>query len=159
MRSITQADQPAVLALNNAHAVELTLLDAAGLAALLSHAALTLAAGPEGALEAFLIAFDHRTPPQGPNHTWFLARHPRFLYVDRVCVLPGARGRGLARALYEAAFGYARAQDLPIVCCEVNTEPPNPGSDAFHAALGFTEVGRRFLADRNKSVRYLERAP
>ena len=38
-----------------------------------------------------------------------------------------------------------------------NTDPPNPGSDAFHARLGFHEVGRAFLADRGKSVRYLER--
>jgi predicted GNAT superfamily acetyltransferase len=43
-----------------------------------------------------------------------------------------------------------------VVCCEVNSDPPNPLSDAFHAALGFREVGRAFLPDRGKSVRYLE---
>ncbi len=48
-----------------------------------------------------------------------------------------ARGRGVARALYEAVFADARAAGLPLVCCEVNVEPPNPVSDAFHAALGF----------------------
>jgi predicted GNAT superfamily acetyltransferase len=39
---------------------------------------------------------------------------------------------------------------------EAPRSPPNPGSDAFHAALGFREVGRAFLADRGKAVRYLE---
>lgn len=157
LRPIDLADQAAVLALNNAHAVELSWLDAAGLVALLSHAALALASGPVGAPHAFLLAFDHSTPQQGPNHAWFLARHSHFLYVDRVCVVPSARGKGLARGLYEAAFRQARDRGISRVCCEVNTAPPNPGSDAFHAALGFVEVGRRTLVERAKSVRYLER--
>jgi hypothetical protein len=158
-RQIAPADHPALLALNNAHAVELSLLDAPAFARLLSQAAFAAAVGPEGAPDGFLAAFDHSTPPQGPNHAFFLARHRRFLYVDRVCVSPLARGKGIARRLYDAAFAAARAAGAPVVCCEVNTDPPNPGSDAFHAALGFGEVGRRFLEDRNKSVRYLERAP
>jgi hypothetical protein len=45
--------------------------------------------------------------------------------------------------------GYTR------VCCEVNVEPPNPGSDAFHANLGFEEIGRAFVPEREKTVRYL----
>ena len=40
--------------------------------------------------------------------------------------------------------------------CEVNAEPPNPASDAFHAALGFTEVGQATL-NRGKVVRYFAR--
>ncbi len=39
--------------------------------------------------------------------------------------------------------------------CEVNLEPPNPVSDAFHEALGFTEVGRAAIHDGKKLVRYL----
>jgi predicted GNAT superfamily acetyltransferase len=35
-------------------------------------------------------------------------------------------------------------------------DPPNPVSDAFHRALGFTEIGRAALAN-GKTVRYLER--
>lgn len=158
-RPIAPADLPALLALNNAHAVELSLADEAGFARMVASAAFAAAMGGVAAPEAFLLAFDHATPAQGPNHSWFLERHPRFLYIDRVCVVPEARGRGLARALYQAAFAHARTQGSPWVCCEVNSAPPNPGSDAFHAALGFTEVGRRYLADREKSVRYLERAP
>ena len=45
---------------------------------------------------------------------------------------------------------------MPILCCEVNIDPPNPVSDAFHAFFGFVEVGWAFLPDRGKSVRYLE---
>ncbi len=72
---------------------------------------------------------------------------------------PHARKHGLARTLYADAFAVARARDLPVVCCEVNIDPPNPASDAFHAALGFSETGRAYLPARNKTVRYLVRKP
>jgi len=153
-RSIVEDDVPAIAALNNAHPAEIGLVDEPKLRQLLAAAALATALGPPGDPDAFLIALDERVPVQGPNHAWFLARGGRFLYVDRVCVHPRARRRGLARALYEDAFACAAGR---TVCCEVNSDPPNPGSDAFHAALGFREVGRAFLADRGKSVRYLER--
>ena len=157
IRPVDASDHAAILALNNEHAVELSLADPSTMAGLLSAAALATAIGPVGSPDAFLIAFDQSTPPQGPNHAWFLARHARFLYVDRVCVAPSARKRGLARALYLDLLAVAPRRGAPIVCCEVNTDPPNPVSDAFHASLGFREIGRAFLADRSKAVRYLER--
>jgi len=157
VRSIAPDDLSAILALNNAHALELSLADADKLQKLVSAAALAIAVGPPGDPDAFLIAFDDRTPSQGPNHAWFLARYARFLYVDRVCVHLRARRRGLARTLYAHAVEEARRRAIPTLCCEVNSDPPNPGSDAFHAALGFAEVGRAHLPDRAKSVRYLER--
>jgi predicted GNAT superfamily acetyltransferase len=157
IRPIEAGDQAAILALNNEHAVELSPADESTMAGWLSVAALATAIGAVGAPDAFLIAFDESTPSQGPNHAWFLARHPRFLYVDRVCVAPSARKRGLARALYLDLFAAASRRGAPVVCCEVNTDPPNPVSDAFHASLQFREVGRAFLADRSKAVRYLER--
>lgn len=44
----------------------------------------------------------------------------------------------------------------PVVCCDVNLDPPNPASDSFHAGFGFAEVGRARLAS-GKQVRYLVR--
>lgn len=158
VRSLEAFDLPAVVALNNAHSAELGVVDPHKLEALLAVAALATAVGPSGDPDAFLLAFDERTPAQGPNHAWFLARHTRFLYVDRVCVHPRARRRGLARALYADVLAAAARRGTPVICCEVNREPPNPASDAFHEALGFAEVGRAFLADRGKTVRYLERS-
>jgi uncharacterized protein len=52
----------------------------------------------------------------------------------------------------EAAAGHTR------VVCEVNARPPNPESDAFHAALGFTEVGSASIHNNSKTVRHLSRA-
>jgi uncharacterized protein len=158
VRSLEAADLPAVLALNNAHAAELGVVDPDRLRSLLAAAALATAVGASGDPDAFLLAFDERTPAQGPNHAWFLARRERFLYVDRVCVHERARRRGLARALYADALAAAARRGTPILCCEVNLDPPNPASDAFHEALGFAEVGRAFLPHRGKTVRYLERS-
>jgi hypothetical protein len=144
-----------LLALNNDHAEELSLLDRAGLDALLAEA---FYAKRVGGLDAALIAFDETASYQSPNYLWQRERYPRFVYVDRVVVAPHARGRGLARLLYQDLFAAARAAGHDRIVCEVNREPPNPGSDAFHAALGFSEVGGAAIHGGAKTVRYLMRA-
>ena len=108
--------------------------------------------------QAMLIAFDERAPYESPNHRWFRARYPRFVYVDRVAVSESARGAGQARKLYEELMTKARADGHTVICAEVYSDPPNPQSDAFHEAMGFTEVGRAQLPDRGgKTVRYIVR--
>jgi predicted GNAT superfamily acetyltransferase len=143
-----------VLALNNAFALETSFLDEARLAAMLDEAFI---ATRIGAVDAFLIVFDQSARYDSPNFQWFRARFPKFAYVDRIITGPEARGRGYARALYEDLFARAAAADHERVVCEVNLDPPNPGSDAFHAALGFAEVGRQLLQDSGKTVRYLSK--
>mgnify|MGYP002622464211 CR=1 FL=1 len=143
---------PALLALNNAHARELSLLDRARLEHLLAQA---FHARVIGDATAFLIAFDETADYDSPNYLWFRSRYPRFVYVDRIAVAPEARGRGLARALYAGLFAAAAAAGQHLICCEVNSDPPNPASDAFHAALGFREAGSAAIHGGAKTVRYL----
>jgi predicted GNAT superfamily acetyltransferase len=145
-----------VLALNNAHAAELSWLEPDGLAALLGQA---FHARRIGAVDGFLLALDERASYDSPNYQWFRARYARFVYVDRVVVAPAARGRGYARRLYDDLFGRAAAAGHARVVCEVNRDPPNPASDAFHAALGFAEVGTAAIHGGSKTVRYLARGP
>lgn len=149
--SISAADEPAVLALNNEHAEELSLLDPARLSHLLAEA---FYARRIGDLEAFIVTFDQSADYDSPNFIWFRERYPRFVYVDRICVSPLARGRGHARRIYEDLFAAAKAAGHTLITCEVNAEPPNPASDAFHATLGFTEVGTAAINGGKKSVRY-----
>ncbi|TAD91394.1 MAG: GNAT family N-acetyltransferase [Alphaproteobacteria bacterium] len=141
-----------VLALNNAFAEETSPLTAERLVELVDIAC--YARGTADA-SAFLIAFDQDAAYDSPNFLWFRERYPRFVYIDRVVTAAAARGRGLARALYGDLARVARGQTQDILVCEVNSDPPNPGSDAFHRALGFSEVGSATLADRGKTVRYL----
>ncbi|MEX0922681.1 MAG: GNAT family N-acetyltransferase [Rhodovibrionaceae bacterium] len=144
----------AVLALNAAHVAETSELTLGELEYLVATA---FSARGTGGGEAFLLTFDETADYASPNYLWFRARYPRFVYVDRVIVAPQARGRGLARRLYEDLFARTGASGRELVACEVNLQPPNPGSDAFHASLGFTEVGRAEIHQGAKTVRYLVR--
>ena len=152
---ILPAIEPAILALNNAHAAELSWLEDARLTSLLKQA---FHARRIGEVEAFLLAFDESAAYDSPNYLWFRRRYRRFVYVDRVVVSPAARGRGYARLLYADLFDRAGQAGHDIVVCEVNSDPPNPASDAFHAAQGFAEVGRAAIHQGSKTVRYLARA-
>ena len=138
-------------ALNKANEVELSPLTPQGVEALV--AASTYARRADSG--AFLIAFDQDSDYDSPNFLWFRERYERFLYVDRIAVAETHRRRGLAGALYDDLFAFAAERGEARIVCEVNSDPPNPGSDAFHAARGFVVVGEAHLADRGKSVRYL----
>jgi predicted GNAT superfamily acetyltransferase len=159
LRSIAWADllrdkalAMSLLALNNAHVQELSWLEPERLEYLVREAFL---ARRIGKVDAFLLAFDQDARYDSPNFIWFRARYPRFVYVDRIVVAPSARGRGCARQLYSDLFEHAARAGHDRVVCEVNTIPPNAASDAFHAALGFVEVGTASLYDGSRTVRYL----
>jgi predicted GNAT superfamily acetyltransferase len=146
--------EPVLLALNNDHARELSWLEPERfheLVGLAFHARQL----EEGA--AFLLAFDQDAAYDNPNFRWFKARYPRFVYVDRIAVAAKARGRGFARRLYEDLFRAAEREEHDLIVCEVNADPPNPASEAFHASMGFEPVGRAVIHDGAKTVTYLAR--
>jgi predicted GNAT superfamily acetyltransferase len=147
-------DGAGLLALNNAHAVELSWLEPERLAHLVAEA---FVARRVGVADALLLTFDQAADYDSPNFLWFRERYDAFVYVDRVVVADGARGRGLARRLYDDLFAAARAAGHQRIVCEVNSHPPNPASDRFHAALGFVPVGTAAIHDGKKTVTYLER--
>jgi predicted GNAT superfamily acetyltransferase len=128
-------------------------LDEARLAWMISEAFQAVQIG-EGR-DAFMLAFAEGSAYDSPNYRWLSDRFPRFSYVDRIVVAPHARGRGLARTLYEGLIAATRETGRPVVTCEVNLQPPTPGSDAFHDALGFHEIGRAAPYGDSKIVRYL----
>jgi predicted GNAT superfamily acetyltransferase len=144
-----------LLGLNNAHAQELSWLVPERLAHLVGQAFL---ARRIGTLDAFALAMDQDADYASPNFQWFRARYPRFVYVDRIVVARSVRGRGYARLLYEDLFEHALRAGHERVVCEVNSRPPNPESDAFHAALGFIGVGSASVYDGRRTVRYLARS-
>ena len=148
---VSADDEAIILALNNEHAAELSWLEPERLTFLLGEA---FYARRIGSLEAFIMTFDQDARYNSPNFLWFRERYQRFVYVDRVVVAAQARGRGHARRLYQDLFDHASRAGQAIVTCEVNAEPPNPASDAFHAALGFAEVGDAVIHGGKKAVRY-----
>ena len=151
IRPIGAEDLGWIHALNKAHELELSRLTPDGLAALVAAADYSRQA--EGG--AFLIGFREGAAYDSPNFLWHRDRFDRFLYVDRIAVAATHRRRGLAAALYEDLFRFARETGAERVVCEVNSDPPNLASDAFHERLGFAAVGEAVLEGRGKTVRYL----
>ncbi|MCD2470513.1 GNAT family N-acetyltransferase [Jiella sp. MQZ9-1] len=151
--AVRSSDLPALLALNNAHAAELSLLDADGFARLIASAA---HARQSADASAFVVAFDERADYGSVNYLWFKTRYERFLYVDRAVVAPSARGRELAHALYDTVFAVADSLQSGPVVCEINVEPPNLASQRFHEACGFRAVGGAALPGGRKMVAYYE---
>lgn len=150
-RALETRDLTWVLDLNRRFETELSPLTAQGLSRLVDNSFLARVAEPEA---GFLLTFDQYADYDSPNFLWFRERYQRFVYVDRIAIDPAHRRKGLADALYSALFDAAGAAGHNQIVCEVNSEPANPGSDRFHAALGFDVVGEASLGDRGKSVRY-----
>lgn len=150
-RPLAAGDAPWALALNAAFVEMLSPLTPARLEALRRAAWRATAFGTQ----AFLLAFDERAAYDSPNFLWFRARYPRFVYIDRVVVAPAARRAGCARALYADLIACAQASGRDLIACEVNLDPPNPASDAFHDSLGFVAVGEAGVGA--KRVRYMAR--
>ena len=144
----------ALIGLNNAHAKETSFLEPGTFKTMVHNAFYARGVLPA---QAFLLVFDQDGNYSSPNFLWFRDRYPRFVYIDRVITAAEARGKGLARQLYEDMFEAARKAGHSLVCCEINSDPPNPGSDAFHAKLGFREVGSTLLAN-GKTVRYMTKS-
>lgn len=145
--------QDKLLALNNAHAVELSYKTPEGFADLFARAS-HVRAEKDGL--ALIVGFDEQCSYDNPNFFWLKKRFARFYYIDRVVVSEAARGRGLARRFYSELEDRARDEGRERLVCEINSVPPNPQSDAFHQALGFSPVGEQELG-AGKTVRYWAR--
>lgn len=158
-RPVTPDDVPALAALNDAAVPAVNALGTGGLAAHLPDCDLALVVpGDDGAPVAFLLAVAPGSAYASANYRWFSDHRPGSLYVDRIVVAPHAHGRGLGRLLHDAALDRARALGLGEVTCEVNLDPPNPGSLAFHRRLGFTPVGEQTTTGGTVRVALLARA-
>ena len=102
----------------------------------------------------FLLVMSETSDYDGDNFRWFVERYSRFLYVDRIVINRRSARRGVGSALYSDLIQFAATQSWSTLCCEINVSPPNPVSHAFHARVGFKEVGRSAEAETPKIVSY-----
>jgi len=93
------------------------------------------------------------------NLRWFEAYMAEcgrsLIYVDRVAIAETARGQKLGEQLYQAA--YEAFADREEIGCEINLNPPNPGSIRFHERLGFRRIGDRAYGTNGYRVAYYVR--
>jgi len=145
LRPIEPADHAAVLAWNEANVELLAPLTGERLVELLEQGD-GVVIEHEGTAVGFVITFLAGSAYDSPNYRWFSERHDEFLYLDRVVVDASVRRTGVASRVYDLIE--ERAATLgPVMCLEVNVDPPNEPSLAFHARRGYVEVGRQVWSD------------
>ncbi|MET3962159.1 putative GNAT superfamily acetyltransferase [Marmoricola sp. OAE513] len=142
LRPITPGDHALVLDLNETNVELLAPLDEPRLVELVAAAETAAVISHEGRDVGFVITFADGAGIDGPNFEWFSARHPGFLYLDRIVLDASARRTGIGSRVYDELEARA-AERGPVLCLEVNIEPPNDASLAFHRARGFVEVGQQ----------------
>jgi hypothetical protein len=144
VRNIEITDVARVLEINNANTPGVSELTLSELETDIKNCLHALVIDNEhGEVCAFCITFAPDAPDAGVNHQWFADRFESFVYLDRIAIDPTYQNLGLGVLLYQSVEQQmiASAQHS-LLCCEVNLEPPNPGSLRFHHRIGFTEVGQ-----------------
>jgi predicted GNAT superfamily acetyltransferase len=144
VRNIVSTDVTRVLEINNANTPGVSELTMIELATDLKNSLHALVIDNEhGEVCAFCITFDPNAPDAGSNHQWFAERFKSFVYLDRIAIDSNHQNRGLGALLYQSVeLHMLNSAEHSLLCCEVNLDPPNPGSLRFHERIGFTEVGQ-----------------
>ena len=160
VRNIENADLQRVLEINNANTPGVSELTFAELESDLNNSLHALAiVNEQGEVCAFCITFDPGAPDAGANHRWFSERYESFVYLDRIAIDSNHQNHGLGAKLYQAVEQkMLQSAEHSMLCCEVNLEPPNPGSLRFHKRIGFTEVGQSIPEYANYRVIYLSKS-
>lgn len=147
LRPYRDSDLESLVLVNDGAYPAVPITPAAELAALVAISSVRLVVEADGAPAGFVLGMPPGLDYASENYRFFNDRArgsgDGFVYVDRIVLAPALRNRGIGPQLYAAVFEEARRSGAAEVLCEVNLEPPNPGSLAFHTRLGFVEVGRQ----------------
>ena len=130
-------DEAFILALNAASTPSVSEMSADDYRAIAGWAHRVLVAELDGKPCGFLILIRPGTAYPSDNYGWFEAKFDKHLYIDRIAVAEFAKGKGVGRAFYDEAALVAAKNGDQRLTCEVNEDPPNPQSLAFHKRVGF----------------------
>jgi len=92
-------------------------------------------------IAGFVMCFSPGADYDSENYRFFESNFDSHFYIDRIVIAKPFRGGGLGAALYAQVFDEATSRGARHVTCEVNLDPPNPASIAFHRKMGFEDVG------------------
>ncbi|MFN8017412.1 MAG: GNAT family N-acetyltransferase [Acidimicrobiales bacterium] len=140
IRPLASDDAPDVLALNDEVVHKLAPMGADEYAWFLRSSIGAWAAEVDGAFAGFVLLLGPGLAYDSANYRWFSERYGSFVYLDRVAVSAAHRRAGVGRAIYAAVEALAQQRGEPVLL-EVNGRPRNDASLAFHATLGYQEVG------------------
>ncbi|MCW2761640.1 MAG: family N-acetyltransferase [Marmoricola sp.] len=138
LRAITPTDYDAVVALNERFVHLTAPMDQARLAELAGASDRADVIEVDGEFAGFVITFAAGAAYDGTHFAWFAQRYHDYCYLDRIVIDDQFQRRGLGTFVYDAVEGDCAR---PVLALEVNIEPPNEPSLAFHRARGYVEVG------------------
>ena len=145
LREFVPADLTAVHAINDGEVPAVGSESPEALARIADQSTIALVAEVGNEIAGFCFVLPPGADYGSMNYAWFAERYDDFVYLDRVAISPKFQRRGIGRILYAeverlAAERRPTATDFAL---EVNLRPRNDRSLAFHAELGFVEVGQR----------------
>lgn len=158
LRPLTVDDLAAVLDINETNVHLLAPMDEGELRWFLDDATLALGAVVDDELVGFVLVLAPGLDYPSRNYAWFSGRYEDFLYLDRVAIDERARRQGVGTAIYDAVERAAAERGVPLLL-EVNLQPINQPSLAFHAGRGFAEVGTLEHDGGAKVVQLLAKEP
>jgi predicted GNAT superfamily acetyltransferase len=157
LRPARNQDFERIIAINAAGRPGVSLLTPAELAAIKLDAPLFKIAERDRQLVGYVIAYVDTNLYDGEEFNWFKQRFTHFLYIDQIAIAQSAQRAGLGGLIYQLLEQHARQRGLTSLTCEVNLEPANPVSLAFHTRQRFVEIGTLATSDgRTVSLRRKE---
>jgi len=154
VRSAREQEIPWICKVNNAATPAVNRLSLEDMTRLHRLSARLRIAEIDGEAVGFLLAITADSSYQSPNYRWFRSHYDQFVYIDRVVIARGYRRLGVGRVLYADIESFTELT-APLLTCEINLNPPNPGSHRFHVAYGFHEVGQQDTEGGAKTVSLL----
>ncbi|MDP3892057.1 GNAT family N-acetyltransferase [Nocardioides sp.] len=140
LRPITPADHSFVLELNERNVELLAPMDESRLLQLIGWTDRADLVVVDDSPAGFVLTFAAGTAYDSENYRWFTERFGGdFYYLDRIVLDERFRRMGLGAFVYDALE--ERAASYSRMVLEVNSEPPNLPSLAFHERRGYVAVG------------------
>ncbi len=139
---MTVADLDRVLEINQANVPEVGPVDLERLSFIVDESVFALVVEVDGDVVGYCLVLGPGSTYDSVNYRWFMERYDDAYYLDRVAFDAGAQGQGLGSQLYVELD--RRIAELGVsITLEVNLDPPNEPSLAFHRKHGYVEVGRQ----------------
>ena len=145
LEPLRPADRDDVLALNERFQHLTAPLDVEGLERLDAVGTVEVIRA-DGRFAGFVVTLADDADHDSGNLAWFSERYETFDYLDRIIVHEDFWRQGLGSRVYDEVEART-ARRAPLLTLEVNIDPPNEASRAFHAGRGFERVGERDLDD------------
>jgi predicted GNAT superfamily acetyltransferase len=143
VRALRHEDLDRVLEINRANTPEVGSLGSARLAFIYDESAIRLGVTVDERLIGFALVLAPGSSYDSVNYQWFKTDYSESWYLDRVAISAAHRRQGLGARLYGHIVEALAATRVRSLGLEVNIDPPNPGSLAFHERLGFEVVGQQ----------------